>query len=103
MARWTVGSMPRSCGACGGEIPAGDPVALLTAKNLVRCAFCAGVDLDHAQVDEARQRLAAELAAVSPVTQFELYRHRRTRAVAPASAIDTSLFDAKAVRAGNDD
>lgn len=63
---WTVLRADVLCGRCQQSITAGDPVGLLTARALRRCVDCAdvsGFEVDHVQVDAARQAIDAEDAA----------------------------------------
>ena len=96
---WTVYAVASSCGSCGQAIAAGEPIALLTARQLRRCRPCAGVPVDDAQIDAAMlalERLALEAAAPRPPAPVVRVRPV-SRGPVPLSAIALDLpFDPKA-------
>ena len=57
MAIWTVSPFALTCGSCGGVIPAGQPVQLLTVKRLVRCVPHATEPVNEQEVDLERARM----------------------------------------------
>lgn len=77
--RWTVKRADVRCGNCPRVIAAGEPVALLTAKELERCETCAGGDVDHAQVDAARHAIETEDAARAAAPVPVILTNRRAQ------------------------
>jgi len=94
---WTVAYARRSCGHCGAAIAADVPFATFTVRRLVRCASCAGVPVDEAEVDLERFRLEREALTGQKTTTDATpkYAPRVTtpRPVQPADAVNQSLFD----------
>lgn len=106
--KWTVRRADVPCRGCGTPIAAGEPVALLTAMELERCASCAGQDVNHAEVDAARQRIKAEDAARLNAPKPVTYATRRPedgfqslRDVATSAPMPFSQLSAKDRRRHN--
>lgn len=76
--RWTLRSARESCGNCGRDIAAGEPLAVLTLKNLIRCDGCAGEPVDVDAIAAARRALDEQAAHVATL------RESYTRTVPPA-------------------
>lgn len=107
--RWTVSERDVECGSCSDPIPPNQPIALLTAKNLVRCRRCAGAPVNKEEVDNERFRIErdhveGEAARLRRFEPLPLPRHRRT--MQPLSAAASGVFDfhdPKMAAAGRDE
>jgi hypothetical protein len=69
MATWTVFPLDVSCGACSRVIPAGEPVQLLTSRQLKRCQDDAVGPVDWQELDLERARLEMERAREAEQSQ----------------------------------
>jgi len=107
MATWTVSAVDETCGHCGAVMPPDQPIALVTAVQLMRCADCArrmGLAVDEADVDAARHRREVErlAGAARPVSSGRpVVRHDPRRRGVKAAAELRDLFDPK-IAAAND-
>jgi hypothetical protein len=104
--KWTVATADVMCGSCGRAIPPNQPIALLTARQLVRCPACAGAPVDAVEVDHERFRLEQDrlrAGAPSAVIPREAYHPRPMAPLSAAAAHVFDTFDRKAAAAGRDD
>ena len=99
--RWTVFDLDVHCGGCSRSVRAGDPVQLLTSRQLKRCAACAIGPVDDAEIQLERERLSFDRA--------DDLRRRQANAAARQDAERSfrrlsdlaRAFDAKAAAAGD--
>lgn len=103
MATWTVSAFDLTCGSCGGGIPAGQPMQLLTVKRLVRCVQHATgpvnepeVDLERARIDIEREREAMQRPSTGGGAEVRIPRRPR-----PFKSLG-EMFDPRAAAAGKD-
>lgn len=101
MAAWTVFGMPVQCGACGELVPAGEPVQLVTSRQLRRCAEHAFGPVNWQEVDLERARLEMEQARERTPAAVEARPRGGSAMRSYASIADTLPFDPRAAAAGD--
>lgn len=119
---WKVFIVDVDCGAAvtnrfhttACRIPAGEPVALLGEKQLIRCATHAGAPVDWVQIEASRLDLEHEAMArehtpstpsqfLARTTPAPPKRHHIDRPLKPFAKVGNGLFDPRAAAAGDRD